>query len=302
MLNIQTKLTPYNFTTKNNVGRIKYIVIHYVGAVSTAYSNVVYLSRQYVGASAHYYVDENSIWQAVEDKDASWHCGGGLQGNKYHSKYQICTNSNSIGIEMCVKKTSSGQWYFEDGTVNNTIDLVKYLMNKYHVPFENVIRHADVTGKPCPEPYCYSTAKDNAWDAFKSRIGGNNVAKITDCELVGKIVNCSALNVRNCPSTDGVVIGKLNKGDTVWIDGKCDNGWYRANFKGTVGVGYFSGDYVEIAQTEKKHSYDNTVNNLIVDGITTIENMGYWERVLNGQEAVNLDYLRTLLDRYHNKL
>ena len=29
---IEKLLTPYNFTNANNVGRIKYIVIHYVGA------------------------------------------------------------------------------------------------------------------------------------------------------------------------------------------------------------------------------------------------------------------------------
>ena len=31
---IEKLLTPYNFTNKDNAGRIKYIVIHYVGAVS----------------------------------------------------------------------------------------------------------------------------------------------------------------------------------------------------------------------------------------------------------------------------
>ena len=40
MLNIQTKLTPYNFTNTNNINRIKYIVIHYCGATGTAKNNV----------------------------------------------------------------------------------------------------------------------------------------------------------------------------------------------------------------------------------------------------------------------
>ena len=30
---IEKLLTPYNFTNKDNAGRIKYIVIHYVGAL-----------------------------------------------------------------------------------------------------------------------------------------------------------------------------------------------------------------------------------------------------------------------------
>ena len=35
---IEKLLTPYNFTNKDSVGRIKYIVIHYVGALGGALS------------------------------------------------------------------------------------------------------------------------------------------------------------------------------------------------------------------------------------------------------------------------
>ena len=52
----------------------------------------------------------------------------------------------------------------------------------------------------------------------------------------------------------------------------------------------------------EKLSYDKTVDNMIRDGITTKENMVYWEKVLSGREAVNLVYLRSILDRYHDKL
>lgn len=49
-------------------------------------------------------------------------------------------------------------------------------------------------------------------------------------------------------------------------------------------------------------SYDRTVDNMIKDGITTVENMAYWEKVLGGREPVNLQYVRALLDRYHEKV
>jgi len=49
----------------------------------------------------------------------------------------------------------------------------------------------------------------------------------------------------------------------------------------------------------KKLSYDETVNNMILDGITTIDNMAYWEKVLGGREAVKPEFLRAVLDRYH---
>lgn len=168
MLKIQKKLTPYNYTAMNNKKNL-YIVVHYVGAVSTAKNNAIYYASQKLEASAHYFVDETSIWQSVEDKDRAWHCGGGLQGKNGHTFHKICTNSNSIGIEMCVKKTSSGEWYFEPETVENTVDLVKMLMKKHNVPIDRVIRHYDVTGKTCPAPY----VDEAKWNDFKNRIISN---------------------------------------------------------------------------------------------------------------------------------
>lgn len=50
-----------------------------------------------------------------------------------------------------------------------------------------------------------------------------------------------------------------------------------------------------------KYSYDDTVNNMILDGITTVDNMQYWEKVLDGREKVDLKNLRTILNRYHAK-
>ena len=52
----------------------------------------------------------------------------------------------------------------------------------------------------------------------------------------------------------------------------------------------------------EKISYDRTVDNMIRDGVTTRENMAYWEKVLDGREPVNLQYLRAVLDRYHEKV
>ena len=108
-MKINKKLTPYNFSTVTNKQN-KYIVIHYVGAVSTAKNNVDYYASGRLQASAHYFVDENEIWQSVEDWNSAWHCGGGLQGSNGHKFHGICKNSNSIGIEMCVKKTASGEY------------------------------------------------------------------------------------------------------------------------------------------------------------------------------------------------
>lgn len=174
MQKINKLLTPYNFTDKNSVGRIKYIVIHYVGALGGAKANCQYYAGQYIGASAHYFVGFNGeIWQSVEDADIAWHCGA----SSY--KHGACRNSNSIGIEMCVRKRSTASmgatdkdWYFEDATVESAAELTRYLMDKYGVPASNVIRHYDVTGKICPNPYVYNCTQ-HVWDEFKKKISGS---------------------------------------------------------------------------------------------------------------------------------
>jgi hypothetical protein len=68
---------------------------------------------------------------------------------------------------MCCKKDANGKWYFEDTTVKNTIALTNQLMEKYKIDIDHVIRHFDVTGKICPEPY----VRDGiAWENFKKML------------------------------------------------------------------------------------------------------------------------------------
>ena len=165
---MQKLLTTYNYTN-GDLSRIKYIVIHYVGALGGAEANCKYYASQYIGASAHYFVGfSGEIWQSVEDKNIAWHCGA----KSY--KHPECRNSNSLGIELCVRNKgtlsdTSRDWYFEDATVQAAIVLSKELMAKYNIPADHVIRHHDVTGKICPNPYVYNHTK-HTWGAFKAAL------------------------------------------------------------------------------------------------------------------------------------
>lgn len=182
-MKINKKISAYNNESRQGWG-IKYIVIHYVGAVSTAKNNVDYFSGGDRQASAHFFVDEDSIWQSVEESRAAWHCGGPLQGTGGHTFFGYCTNLNSIGIEMCVVKRD-GRYIVKTDTVNNTAWLVQHLMDKYNIPKAHVIRHFDVTGKECPDAYPEYAPSDYllsapAWERFRDRITGTMVkSKIT---------------------------------------------------------------------------------------------------------------------------
>ena len=64
-----------NFTQTGS-RKIAYIVIHYTANNGdTAANNIKYFETAGRNASAHYFVDENEIWQSVRDGDIAWHCG-----------------------------------------------------------------------------------------------------------------------------------------------------------------------------------------------------------------------------------
>jgi N-acetylmuramoyl-L-alanine amidase CwlA len=156
--------------------RFEFIVMHYVGAVSTARNNGAYYGNTpNLGASAHYFVDEHEIVSSVPLDRAAGHCGVDYSGGKapyWNGSGAYSTNRRSIGIEMCCKRTAAGEWYIEPETVTRTVALVKWLMQEFNIPVSNVIRHYDVCWKTCPEPWVRFPEQ---WTAFKARLTGADI-------------------------------------------------------------------------------------------------------------------------------
>ena len=156
-IKINKNLMQINHTaSRRSKNDIKFIVIHYVGALGDAKANTDYYRSTSVGASADFWVGHGGdIWQGNDYYNFySWHCGGGRQSAGGGSFYGICKNSNSIGIEMCVKKKSTRtmnatdrDWYFTDATVRSAAQLVAQLMTELDIDINHVIRHYDVNGK-----------------------------------------------------------------------------------------------------------------------------------------------------------
>lgn len=187
-MEIKELLTTCNYWPGDGNGNAKinkYIVIHYVGAVSTAENNAVYFHDTYRGASANYFVDDNEIYRVVRDEDSAWHCG---TTGAY--KHPYCRNTNSIGIEMCCYWNNEGQLDISDSVVSRTIELTKELMSKYGIPADNVIRHFDVTGKNCPAPFVSNPSR---WNDFKARIG-DNTQPTTECDQILSIGSVVVIN------------------------------------------------------------------------------------------------------------
>ena len=132
-MNLKVNLAaPGNYGGRRD--KIQYIVVHYTANDGDSdEGNGNYFHNNIVGASAHYFVDGDSITQSVPDSCVAWSVGGKKYtncaqtgGGKWYGK---CTNNNSISVELCDE--------------------------------------VDVNGKPCPKPF---VDNPKAWENFKERL------------------------------------------------------------------------------------------------------------------------------------
>ena len=159
-----------NYGGSRNASQIRYLVYHYTGNDGDrAANNAKYFQNNIVKASAHYFVDDTTVWRSVPDLKVAWSVGGSKYANADKTgggtMYGVITNTNSLSIEMC-DTIRNGVYQASEATLANAAALGRELMEKYHIPIENVYRHFDVTGKHCPS-YLVNAQK---WAEFKKRL------------------------------------------------------------------------------------------------------------------------------------
>ena len=167
----------YKHITKCQNRKIEYLVIHFTaGTKSTkgcAENNrAVFLKRD---ASADFVVDDETILQVNPDPKNyyCWAVGDGKGKNGI-------TNKNAINIEICSSlkpKTTSAVpnhdgWYFTEDSVSNALCLTKIIMENYNIPFKNIVRHFDASGKLCPGIIGWNTGK--IYDSVTGKYTGHN--------------------------------------------------------------------------------------------------------------------------------
>lgn len=132
--------------------------------------------RTYRQASWNYQIDHEKIYQSFDDTVYCWHAGGD------YGKYLPMGNSNSIGIEMCINEDGN-----YDGAMAHDAKLVAYLLNKYNLKMENVVRHHDTSGKICPN-YMIET---NRYGEFLQMVRNeyNAIKYLSDAEVTWTISN-----------------------------------------------------------------------------------------------------------------
>ena len=168
---------------------IKYIALHYTAGTTSKAGTALGTAKWFANggnpsnpASSDFLVDDRDVVQYNKDIENyyAWCVGGTKYTNPTTSLgaslYGIATNKNTISIEICSNKKNTKSlnandtdWYFTDAELDNTRELVKYLMKKYNIPIERVIMHHTVTGKLCPAMWTHNEAElKGYYDFLKS--------------------------------------------------------------------------------------------------------------------------------------
>lgn len=97
---------PGNYGGSRTASQIQYLVFHYTGNDGdAARNNAAYFQNNIVKASAHYFVDDTTVYRSVPELRVAWAVGGKKYANADltggGTMYGKITNTNSISIELC---------------------------------------------------------------------------------------------------------------------------------------------------------------------------------------------------------
>ena len=194
----------------------KWIVVHYTAvAGASAYSCTKSYSKTSRKVSTHFFCDSQDVYRVVDEKHIAWHVGSGkipcpVRGVNFsnidfinygdrenwcfklaaeeHTRWEnsgvsFKGNSDSFSVDICCikgdKSTNSVKdqdWDFNPKAIINAAKTVAYLCSKYNIDIDHVIRHADVTGKPCPRPFVSligdkdPNLNNKRWESFKQLV------------------------------------------------------------------------------------------------------------------------------------
>jgi len=160
-----------NYGSARLTSHITWLVFHYTANDGdTDESNAAYFQQRIVEASAHYFVDDDSVTQSVPDDHIAFTVGGSkwpdctsTGGGAYYGR---CTNANSISIEMC-DTVENGVHDFSAATLRNAQELAAKLIVEYDIDWDHIICHFDVNGKHCPGVTGWIGSDRSVWQKFK---------------------------------------------------------------------------------------------------------------------------------------
>ena len=135
---ISRNYSPNFNASKRSQKNIKFIIIHYTGMKNES-SAINRLCNIKSKVSAHYFIKKNgSVLNLVPPLYEAWHAG--------ESSWKDIKSLNrySIGIEIQNSGHENKYENFAQKQIISTKKLLKYLIKKYKVNFNNILGHSDI--------------------------------------------------------------------------------------------------------------------------------------------------------------
>ena len=224
---------------------IEYIALHYTAGTTSKAGTALGVAKWFASggnpsnpASSDFIVDDRDVVQYNNDIENryAW-CVGGAKYSPTTSLgaslYGKATNKNTINIEICSNKVnkksllaSDTDWYFTDAELDNTRELVKYLMKKYNIPIERVIMHHTVTGKLCPAMWTHNETELKGYYDFLKSIDNTVESTIippttstssTTLPYKVKVIDRTGLNVRKGAGVNNPIVTTIKYGEVYTV-------------------------------------------------------------------------------------
>ena len=237
-------LTPNKYSRPQiKLEKVKKIAVHYVGNPNTsALANRNYfegLKDQMPDKTGKYCLKPDGSYlmyngSKVRIRSVSAHFLIGLDGEIIQciplDEWSYCTNQAngySISIECC-HPDATGK--FTAATEKSLAELCAWLVEKYGLAVDDIIRHYDVTGKQCPlywspTKYVSATVANARFTAFKSRvrymISFGEVASANNSNTLSvpfkvRVID-PALNIRKAAGVSNAAVGIIRSGGVYTI-------------------------------------------------------------------------------------
>ena len=131
----QTLPTPRTHSAGRNT--CQYIIVHHTATDGASIKGVIRELTIGIRASTHFIIDVNGdAYKIGNPTDILWHAGESRWGDL------IGMNSYSMGIEILGPLADGG---FTQAQKDTARKLIQHLMAVFHIPAQNVLKHADLT-------------------------------------------------------------------------------------------------------------------------------------------------------------
>jgi hypothetical protein len=156
MFEIKQDFLPINKYTRpgTKIAKVKGIVVHWTANENKGADDVMH--RRYFGgtaikahtyASAHYFVDHNSILQIIPNNEVGYHVGAIRYQADALKRLGSYPNGSTLGVEICVNLM--GEAFLT--ALDQSAQLIAKLLKDNKLGISDLYRHYDITWKSCPK-------------------------------------------------------------------------------------------------------------------------------------------------------